>query len=77
MIKFVAKNGVKTFKTFDEVPYKIRGYVDDFSELRARGHCVHRAELDNKPRYEGFVGPMWDGGDFRYETQEVYDLLSM
>lgn len=77
MIKFVAKNGVKTFETFEEVPYTIRGYEADLSELRAQGRCVHKAELDNKPKYEGFLGPMWDGGDFRYETQEIYDLLSM
>lgn len=76
MIKFVAKNGVKTFKTFEEVPYEIRGYEPDLSLLRAQGLCVHRAELDNKPKYKGFLGPMWDGGDFRYETQEIYDLLS-
>lgn len=77
MVKFVSKGKVEIFKTFDEVPYKIRGYETDLSELRAQGRCVHRAELDNKPKYEGFLGPMWDGGDFRYETQEVYDLLSM
>lgn len=76
MVKFVAKDGVRTFKTFDEVPYEIRGYTEDLSELRAKGACVHRAELDNEPIYEGFLGPMWDGGDFRYETQEVYDMLS-
>ena len=77
MIKFVSEGKVEIFKTFDEVPYKIRGYEADLSELRAHGICVHRAELDNKPKYEGFVGPMWDGGDFRYETQGVYDMLSM
>ena len=77
MVKFVSKGKVEIFKTFDEVPYKVRGHVSDLSELRKRGYCVHREELDNRPRYEGFVGPMWDGGDFRYETQEVYDLLSI
>ena len=76
MIKFVAKNGVEIYKTFDEVPYEIKGYELDLSELRELGRCVHRAELDNRPKYKGFLGPMWDGGDFRYETQEIYDLLS-
>ena len=77
MVKFVAKNGVRIFETFEEIPYEIRGYEPDLSLSRAQGHCVHRAELDNKPKYKGFLGPMWDGGNFRYETQEVYDLLSM
>lgn len=76
MVKFVTKNGVEIYKAFDEVPYKIRGYETDLSELREKGCCVHRAELDNRPKYEGFLGPMWDGGDFRYETQEIYDMLS-
>lgn len=76
VIKFVTTNGVTTYNSFDKIPLKIRGYTEDLSELRAKGACVHRAELDNKPIYEGFLGPMWDGGDFRYETQEVYDMLS-
>lgn len=77
MVKFVSKGKVEIFKTFDEVPYKIRGYETDLSKERALGYLVHREELDNRPKYEGFLGPMWDGGDFRYETEEIYDLLSM
>lgn len=76
MVKFVSKNGVEMYKTFDEVPYEIKGYEPDLSNIRALGYCVHREELDNRPHYEGFIGPMWDGGDFRYETQEIYDMLS-
>ena len=81
----------------------------DWSEERAQGDLVPRAELDNKPKFDGYLGPMWDGlryevdgrtyydhdlkykedirakveanqiepyGVLRYETQEVYDLLS-
>lgn len=77
MVKFVSKGKVEIFKTFDEIPYEVIGHESDLSELRERGYCVHRAELDNRPKYKGFLGPMWDGGDFRYETQEVYDMLSM
>lgn len=76
MVKFVSKEKVEVFKTFDDVPYEIEGYEADLTKLRKRGACVHRAELDNKPHYTGFFGPMWDGGDFRYETQEIYDMLS-
>lgn len=28
------------------------------------------------PKVRGYVGPMWDGGKIRYESPEVYDLLS-
>ena len=81
----------------------------DWSEERSQGALVPRAELDNKPTFDGYLGPMWDGlryevdgktyyahdlnynpelrarveaeniepfGVLRYETQEVYDLLS-
>lgn len=50
--------------------------TEDLSELRARGVCVHRAELDNQPKVDGYLSPMWDGDGIRYETQEVYDMMS-
>ena len=49
----------------------------DLSEARARGGCVHHAVLDNCPMVDGYLSPMWDGGMLRYETQEVYDMMSM
>ena len=49
---------------------------EDLSALRARGILVHRAELDNQPLVDGYYGPMWDGNKLRYETPEVYDMLS-
>lgn len=52
-------------------------FTEDLSEIRKRGGWVHRAELDNQPMVDGYLSPMWDGGMLRYETQEVYDLLSM
>ena len=55
---------------------------EDFSEARARGSLVHREELDNKPVFEGYCGPMWDGtrqggaiAVLRYETWEVYNMM--
>lgn len=50
--------------------------TEDLSEIRARGGCVHRAELDNQPMVDGYLSPMWDGDGIRYETWEVYDMLS-
>ena len=48
----------------------------DYSAERARGYCVPRAELDNVPLVDGYLAPMWDGGRLRYETAEVYEMLS-
>lgn len=75
-IVFVGMGKTETFESFEDVPYTQTGLSEDLSELRAKGACVHRAELDNQPTYKGWLGPMWDGGGYRYETQEVYDILS-
>lgn len=49
----------------------------DLSRERDAGGCVHHAVLDNCPMVDGYLSPMWDGGELRYETQEVYDMLSI
>ena len=51
-------------------------HTEDLSAERARGSWVHRKELDNQPMVDGYLSPMWDGGMLRYETPEVYDMLS-
>ena len=55
---------------------------EDLSDIRAMGGLVHREELDNKPVFEGYCGPMWDGtrfgdtvGVLRYETWDVYNAM--
>lgn len=59
----------------------------DWSPERSAGGWVPRKELDNQPLVDGYLSPMWDGtredqasGEtyavLRYETQEVYDMLS-
>lgn len=52
------------------------GKTENMSEYRARGCCVHRAELDDQPTVEGYCGPMWDRGMLRYESWDVYEMLS-
>ena len=52
------------------------------SELAKKGIYFYfcnapRAELCGQPIMNGYLGPMLDGDKIRYETQEVYDLLSM
>lgn len=59
-----------------EVEKFCTGHTEDLSAVRARGGLVHMAELDNQPTVEGYCGPMWDGGKLRYETWEVYEMLS-
>ncbi len=53
------------------------GKSEDLTELRNRGCCVHRAELDNQPELPGYAGPMWNGDGLRYETWELYYALSI
>lgn len=52
------------------------GLTKDLSEIRIRGGLVCDARLDNQPTFKGYCGPMLDGGCLRYETWEVYDLMS-
>ena len=51
-------------------------FTPDMSECRKQGGLCWREELDNQPLVDGYIGPCWDGGKLRYETQEVYDMLS-
>lgn len=47
----------------------------DWSTDRERGGCVPRKELDNRPMFNGYLSPMWDGyrykvnGKWRYEFE--------
>lgn len=53
----------------------------DLSDVRKAGGFVHREELDNKPEFDGYCGPMWDGmrgkdvAVLRYETWDVYNTM--
>lgn len=73
---FVGNGIVKEFENEKQVPFEVEKYTIDWTTERELGMCVPRAELDNQPMYKGWLGPMWDGDRLRYETQEVYDLLS-
>lgn len=63
-------------------------FSPDYSAARESGALVPREDLDNQPLVDGYVGPFWDGlrveletfesyGVIRYETQVVYNMLSM
>ena len=53
----------------------------DLTDLRSRGALCRRQELDNKPAFSDYCGPMWDGIrsygtiELRYESQDVYDSM--
>lgn len=36
----------------------------------------NRAELQGAPKFEGLLGPMWDGDGLRYEDLKTYQELS-
>lgn len=63
--------------THDELMKMGNGnFNKDMSVYRKQGACCQRAELYNQPLVEGYLSPMWDGDKLRYETYEVYDMLS-
>ena len=70
-------NGVRMTEAQVEKDLCNGKHSEDLSEARNAGGCVHHAVLDNCPMVDGYLSPMWDGGELRYETQEVYDALSM
>lgn len=69
-------NGTVTTTEEIKAKYWNGKLTEDLSEVRARGGLVHREELDNQPMVDGYLSPMWDGDGIRYETYEVYDMLS-
>ena len=73
--------GTYTREEAEKLPIKEPELTDDLSDTRASGGFVHRKELDNQLQFKGYLGPMWNGTQdgkavIRYETQEVYDVLS-
>ena len=51
-------------------------FTPNNAEKRARGILCARAELDNQPKVNGYVGPMWNGDHLRYESTEAYAHFS-
>lgn len=48
----------------------------DGTEVRKNGGICHRAELDGQPHVNGYTSPMWNDGELRYESWDVYDMMS-
>lgn len=67
--------------TREEIDKIAIGKTEDMEEYRKKGATTHRKELDNQPIVEEYLGPMFNGISYgtihlRYETQEVYDIVS-
>lgn len=71
--------------TYDEL-VKLPIYIKDnddtaIKDARNNGGFTQRKELDDQPVLNGYLGPMWNGvkdnqAHIRYETQDVYDMMS-
>ena len=73
--------GTYTREEAEKLTIKEPKLTDDLDDIRANGGFVHRKELDNQLQFKGYLGPMWGGTKdgkavMRYETQDVYDMLS-
>ena len=57
-----------------EVRNLIAGYSEDLSAKRATGALCKRAELDNQPLVNGYLGPMYDGARYVVNGKLKYDF---
>ena len=67
--------------TRQEIESISSGTTEDLTHIRQQGGTCHRKELDNQPLVDGYLSPMFSHIDYgliylRYETQEVYNVLS-
>lgn len=56
---------------------KNKGYTPRWSAMKVHNPLLINLDLEDQPIIEGYLSPMLDGGVLRYETQEVYDALSI
>lgn len=59
--EFIGGAMPKRFMVRSEVEEIACGHTTDMSRERLAGMLVRRKELDNQPKVDGFLGPMWDG----------------
>ena len=51
-------------------------YSPRWSAMKYHNPILINLNLEDQPEVDGYLGPMWDGGYLRYDTQEVYDCLT-
>lgn len=81
LYKFVGGNLDRKILTREEIDKIATGITENIEKLRAKGATTHGKELDNQPIVKGYLGPMFEKIDYgkiylRYETQEIYDMVS-
>lgn len=81
MYEFVGGKYNGQTMTKAEVETLSHGLTEDLTHIRQKGGTCHRKELDNQPLVDGYLSPMYSHIDYglvylRYETQEVYNILS-
>lgn len=61
--------------------YTAQEIVDNFEVTGYKEPSTNATYANSKiigyPKIKGYLGPMWDGDRIRYETQEVYNGLSI
>lgn len=67
--------------TKEEIDKIAIGKTEDMEEYRKKGLTVHRKKLDNQPIVKGYLSPIFNGINYgiihlRYETQEIYNMIS-
>lgn len=60
-------------ETMDMSHLEVTGYLKRYYYA---GKLIPRKELEGKPIFKGWYGPMWDGDRIRYEDEEAYDFYS-
>ena len=68
-------NGLHCTEEYVEQHLCSGDHTMDWSEERAQGGCVPYPVLDNVPEVKGYTD-MWDGDKIRYESWDVYDMMS-
>ena len=53
-----------------------KGYTPRWSAMEFVNHMHDNILLEDQPIIDGYLSPCLDGDYLRYETQEVYDMLS-
>ena len=51
-------------------------FTPRWSAMKYHNDLLVNLDLEDQPMIGGYLSPMWDGGYLRYETQEVYDIMS-
>ena len=51
--------------------FDINGYVEP-----SQNPLYTDSQVIGYPRIKGYIGPMWDDGKIRYESQDAYDFYS-